>query len=55
MFGKPNKNSKEKEHNAMQEYIHIAEIKDSTVVLKDGSLRAVMAVSSINFDLKSTE
>ncbi len=55
MFGKPSKNSRQKEHNAMQEYLHIAEIKDSTVVLKDGSLRAVMAVSSINFDLKSTE
>ena len=55
MFGKPDKNSKDKEHSAMQEYLHIAEIKDSTVVLKDGSLRAVMAVSSINFDLKSTE
>ena len=55
MFGKQNKNSKEKNHSAMQEYLHIAEIKDSTVILKDGSLRAVMAVSSINFDLKSTE
>jgi type IV secretory pathway VirB4 component len=55
VFGKSDKNSKEKEHSAMQEYLHIAEIKDSTVVLKDGSLRAVMAVSSINFDLKSTE
>jgi len=39
----------------MQEYLQIAEIKDSVVVLKDGSLRAVLAVSSINFDLKSTE
>ena len=55
MFGKSTNNSKEKEHSAMQEYLHIAEIKDSTVILKDGSLRAVMAVSSINFDLKSTE
>ena len=38
----------------IQNYIEIAEIKDGTVVLKDGSLRAVLAVSSINFDLKDT-
>jgi type IV secretory pathway VirB4 component len=55
VFGKPSKNTSNKAQGAMQEYLHIAEIKDSTVVLKDGSLRAVMAVSSINFDLKSTE
>ena len=39
----------------MQDYLYITEIKDSVAVLKDGSLRAVMAVSSINFDLKSTD
>jgi len=38
----------------MQEYLKIAEIKDSVVVLQDGSLRSVLAVSSVNFDLKST-
>lgn len=38
----------------IQNYIEIAEIKDGTVVLKDGSLRAVLAISSINFDLKDT-
>ncbi len=55
MFGKIN-NKKTKDNNtAMQEYMYITEIKDSVVVLKDGSLRAVMAVSSVNFDLKSTE
>lgn len=40
--------------SGMQEYVDIAEIKDGIVVLKDGSLRAVLAVSSINFDLKSS-
>ncbi|MCC6639424.1 hypothetical protein IT409_02600, partial [Candidatus Falkowbacteria bacterium] len=36
-----------------QKYLEIAEIKEDTVVLKDGSLRAVILVSSINFALKS--
>lgn len=37
----------------VQENLDVAEIKDGVVVLKDGSLKAVLAVSSINFDLKS--
>jgi len=38
-----------------QEYLNIAEIKDNTVVMKDGTLRAVLLVSSINFALKSED
>ncbi|MDD2354315.1 MAG: hypothetical protein PHH52_02535 [Patescibacteria group bacterium] len=38
-----------------QQYLDIAEIKDNTVVLKDGTLRAVVMVSSINFALKSED
>lgn len=38
-----------------QQYLDIAEIKDNTVVLKDGTLRAVLMVSSINFALKSED
>lgn len=38
-----------------QQYLDIAEIKDNTVVMKDGTLRAVLMVSSINFALKSEE
>lgn len=38
-----------------QKYVDVEEIKDGIVVLKNGSLRAVLMVSSINFDLKSTE
>jgi len=38
-----------------QQYIKIAEIKDNIVVLKDGSLRAVVKVNSVNFDLKSEQ
>lgn len=38
-----------------QQYLDIAEIKDNTVVMKDGTLRAVLMVSSINFALKSED
>jgi len=38
-----------------QQYLDIAEIKENTVVMKDGTLRAVLLVSSINFALKSED
>lgn len=38
-----------------QKYLDVTEVKEDVIVLKSGSLRAVLAVSSINFDLKSTE
>ena len=38
-----------------QKYLEIAEIKDSVVVMKNGNLRAVLMVSSINFALKSID
>jgi hypothetical protein len=38
-----------------QQYVDIAEIKDNVVILKNGTLRAVLMVSSINFDLKGTQ
>ena len=38
-----------------QKFLDIAEIKDNCVVLRDGSLRAVLLVSSINFALKSED
>ncbi len=38
-----------------QSMLPIAEIREDTVVLRDGTLRAVLAVSSINFGLKSEE
>ena len=37
-----------------KQFLDIEEIKDGVVVLKNGSLRAVLMASSINFDLKST-
>ncbi|MEK7108194.1 MAG: TraC family protein [Patescibacteria group bacterium] len=38
-----------------QKYLDIAEIRDDLVVLKDGTVRAVVLVSSINFALKSAD
>jgi len=38
-----------------QSFIDIAEIKDDVVILKNGSLRAILAVSAINYDLKSSD
>jgi len=38
-----------------QHFLDIAEIKEDCVILKDGTLRAVIMVSSINFSLKSEE
>ena len=38
-----------------QSFLPIAEIKDGTVVLKDGGLRKVLITSSINFALKSDD
>ncbi|MEK9152709.1 MAG: TraC family protein [Patescibacteria group bacterium] len=40
---------------ATQRYLDISEIKDDVVVMKDGTLRAVLLVSSINFSLKSED
>ena len=40
---------------AIQRYLDIAEIRDDVVLLKDGALRAVLAVSSVNFALKGED
>ena len=38
-----------------QRFLDIAEIKEDVVILKDGTLRAVLLVSSINFALKNLD
>ena len=38
-----------------QKYVDVEEIRDGVIVLKNGALRSVLLVSSVNFDLKSTE
>ena len=40
---------------AIQKHLPIAEIRDDCVVMRDGTLRAVLLVSSINFALKSED
>jgi hypothetical protein len=38
-----------------QDFVDVSEIKDNVVILKNGTLRAVLMVSSINFELKSSQ
>jgi type IV secretory pathway VirB4 component len=38
-----------------QRYVDVEEIRDGLLILKNGSLRAILLVSSINFDLKSSQ
>lgn len=38
-----------------QKYVDVEEVRDGVIILKNGSLRAVLLVSSVNFDLKATE
>ena len=41
--------------SSTQQFLDIAEIKGDTVVMRDGSLRSILMVSSINFALKSEQ
>lgn len=50
-----NKLNNNKINASTQEYLDIAEIRDDTVIMKDGTIRAVILVSSINFALKSED
>jgi type IV secretory pathway VirB4 component len=38
-----------------QSFVAVREIRDDVIIMKDGSLRAIIMTSSINFALKSTE
>lgn len=40
---------------ATQEFVPIKEIRDGVVILKDGTMRMILLVSSINFALKSAD
>ena len=44
-----------KPSTSTQKYLDIAEIRDDLAVLNDGTVRGVLLVSSINFDLKSED
>ena len=41
--------------SSTQKYLDVAKVKKDTIILKNGSLRSVLAISAINFDLKSSE
>jgi len=47
--------SSAKSSRSTQDFVPIAEVRDGIVVLKDGSLRAILLASSINFALKSED
>ncbi len=40
---------------ATQEFVPIKEVRDGVITLKDGSLRAILLASSLNFSLKSDD
>ena len=40
---------------ATQEFVPIKEVQDGIVILKDGSMRAIVLASSLNFSLKSDD
>ncbi len=44
-----------KQTKSTQQFVDVKEIRDGTVVLKNGSLRRILLVSGINFELKSEE
>jgi len=50
-----NKTSSFRSGSSTQYFLAISEVKEDVIVMKDGSLRAVIAVSSTNFILKSPE
>jgi len=47
--------AKNKINVSTQQYLDIAEIKEDVVIMRDGTVRAVLMVSSINFALKSED
>lgn len=47
--------SNKKNTSPTQRFLDVAEVKDGVIVLKSGTLRSVLAVSAINFDLKSSD
>jgi hypothetical protein len=47
------KKEKQSSIKSTQSYLKISEIREDTLIMTDGTLRAVVAVSSTNYDLKS--
>lgn len=51
----PNKLAKNKITVSTQEYLDIAEFREDAIIMRDGTLRAVLLAASINFALKSED
>lgn len=51
----PSLNTSRASSHSTQEFVPVSEVRDGVVVLKDGSLRAILLASSINFALKSED
>ncbi len=47
--------TKQSTSRSTQDFVPVQEVRDGVVVLKDGSLRAILLASSINFALKSED
>lgn len=47
--------SKKGASSPTQQFLDVVEVKEDVVVLKSGALRSILAVSAINYDLKSSE
>ncbi|MBP9727915.1 MAG: hypothetical protein KBD27_00895 [Candidatus Moranbacteria bacterium] len=41
--------------SSTQKYVDVEELRDGIIILKSGALRSVLLVSSLNFDLKSSQ
>jgi type IV secretory pathway VirB4 component len=55
MFWKKEQQSTQHHFESTQKYLEIDKIKDDVVFLKDGSLRAVLMMSSVNMELRSEQ
>lgn len=55
MFSHKGSRTAQQIQESTQKYLEIDQIKNDCLILKDGSLRAVLMVSSINMDLRSEE
>ncbi len=55
MANPKNKLVRKKVTSSTEKFLDIAEVKEDTVIMRDGTLRAVILVSSINFALKSED
>jgi hypothetical protein len=51
----PNKLASNKITSSTQQYLDIAEFREDTIIMRDGTMRAILLVSSINFALKSED